>query len=446
VPQDSQEPSTCVIGAGACGIAVVKALSDQRIAFDCFEKSGGIGGLWGEYETSAAYRSLRINSSRDRTSYRDYPMPEHYPDFPDHTQMARYLNGYVDHFGLRHRITFDTEVTSAEPGGHGSWKITLGTGVTRQYHTLIVANGHHWDPRWPEPSYPGRFDGDVIHSHSYRSPSEPIDLCGRRVLVVGLGNSAVDIACELGQCERAATVYLSARRGAWVLPKRLFGRPIDRLPGTHPLTPWWIQSLILNLLVRTIGGVPWRFGLPKPDHPVLAAHPTISQDLAARIRGGYVRPKPGITVLRGREVEFADGSVEAVDAIIYCTGYNVAFPFFRSAVLAAPGNDLPLWLRLARPGDTNLFFVGLLQPLGAVMPIAEAQAKLIADCIAGRYILPSREEMSAHMNRERRRMFRRYVKSERHTMQVDFDRYLRELSIEHRRGKHRARASERAGD
>ena len=373
-------------------------------------------------------------------------MPDHYPDFPDLPQMAWYLNSYVDQFGLRPRITFNTEVTSAEPVDDQSWRITLDTGEIRQYQTLIVANGHHWDPRWPKPSYPGHFDGDIIHSHSYRSPCEPIDLCGRRVLVVGLGNSAVDIACELGQRERASTVYLSARRGAWVLPKRVFGRPIDTLPGSHPWTPWWLQSLILNVLIRVTVGVPWRYGLPKPDHRALAAHPTISQDLATRIRGGFVRPKPGIAVLRGNEVEFADGSVEAIDAIIYCTGYYVSFPFFRSEVLSAPENDLPLWRRLARPGDTKLFFVGLLQPLGAVMPIAEAQAKLIADCIAGQYVLPSRKEMRAQMNRDRRRLFRRYVPSDRHTMQVDFDRYLRDLSAEHRRGQRRAKNSDRAGN
>ena len=189
-----------------------------------------------------------------------------------------------------------------------------------------------------------------------------------------------------------------------------------------------MQSLAAEVLLRALVGSPWRFGLPRPDHPPLAAHPTVSQDLLVRLGRGDIVPKPGIERFEGRTVRFADGSAVGADVVVCCTGYKVSFPFFDPGFLAAPGNDLPLWRRLARPGEDDLFFVGLLQPLGATMPLAEAQAGLIGELLAGRYALPSAEAMRTEMERERRHLAARYVASARHTMQVDFERYLRELA------------------
>lgn len=434
------DPKVCIIGAGSSGIAVAKALSDRRVAFECFERSDDVGGLWvfnPSAGTGAAYRSLVTNTSRQRTGYRDFPMPRGFPDFPHHTHMADYFNAYVDRFGLRDRITFGTEVTRAERLENGKWRVELNGAELRTYDVLVVANGHHWDPRWPVPPYPGRYGGESTHSHDYRSPTEPVDLRDRRVLVVGLGNSAVDIASELSQPGVVRSVLLSARRGVWILPKRFCGRPLDRLPATHPLTPWRVQSLILSTLVRISGRVPWRFGLPKPDHPILAAHPTISDTLLDRVRAGLITPKPAIASFRDRRIRFEDGSEEAVDAVIYCTGYKISFPFFDTEFLSAPDNDLPLWKRMVRPGDSTLFFVGLVQPLSAIMPIAEAQAGLIADLVCGRYALPTGEQMKTEMDRERRRMFTRFVTSDRHTMEVDFDRYIYDLYRERKAGRRR---------
>ena len=443
----AKRPKVCVIGAGSSGIAVVKALSDRALPFDCFEMSDRVGGNWvfrNRNGRSPAYRSLRVNTSRDRTAYADFPMPRDYPDFPDHARMAAYFDAYVDRFGLRDRITFNTAVTRATRLAPRHWRVTLGgTGEAREYGALVVANGHHWDPRWPEPPVPGRFAGTVLHARDYVDPTEPLDARGKRVVVVGLGNSAVDIACELSSPGVAERVYLAARRGAWIMPKYLFGRPLDRLGVTHPLAPWRLQSLVAGALLRLTVGAPWRLGLPRPDHPPLAAHPTISQDLPDRLRAGAIVPKPALTALEGRTVRFADGSAAEADAIVFCTGYRVSFPFFDPEFLAAPGNDLPLWRRLMRPGEDDLFFVGLAQPLGAIMPIAEAQAKLIGDLLAGAYAPPPAEAMRAEMARERRRLAKRYVRSERHTMEVDFDCYLYDLARERRAGERRARAARR---
>jgi dimethylaniline monooxygenase (N-oxide forming) len=431
----------CTIGAGSSGLPVVKALTDRGIPFDCFERSDRVGGNWvlgNANGMSSAYRSLRTNSSRTRTQYADHPMPPHYPDFPHHTEMARYFESYAERFGLTRHITFETAVVHARREG-GAWTITLECGERRRYPVLIVANGHHWDPRWPEPPIPGHFDGAMLHAHDYHSPDEPVDMVGGRVIVVGAGNSAMDIAGELSRPGRAAKVYLSVRRGAWIIPKTLFGRPVDRLRVAHWFVPWRLRSLVARLMLRLVGPPPpWRHGLPPPDHPPLAAHPTISQDIPTYLERGEVVAKPALVGLESECVRFADGSAAEADVIVYCTGYRVSFPFFDPDLLSAPGNDLPLWLRLVRPDETDLFFVGLLQPLGATMPLAEAQAKLIAAHLAGDYAFPPADVMQAELERERQAKARRYVRSPRHTMQVDFERYLHALAREMRAGKRRA--------
>ena len=436
----TQLPSVCIIGAGSSGIAAAKALYERGIPFDCFEKSDRVGGNWvfgNKNGMSAAYRSLHINTSRERMEYSDFPMPSWYPDFPHHAQIAAYFDAYVDHFGFRHAITFETGVEHAARDRDGVWAITLDTGEVRHYDALIVANGHHWDPRWPDPPYPGTFDGEQLHAHDYVDNS---GFEGRRVLVVGFGNSAMDIAVESSFV--AERTILSSRRGAHVLPKYLFGRPLDQIGVTRftGAVPWPVRSLFLRALYRIGVGRMEDYGLPRPDHRIGEAHPTISADFLNRVAHGEIAYRPAISRLEGDCVRFVDGSVEPVDTIVWCTGYKVTFPFFDEDFISAPGNDLPLFRRVFHPEIDNVFFVGLLQPLGAIMPLAEAQSKWIAAYLRGEYALPDRAAMLRQMARERRKLAKRYVASPRHTMQVDFDTYLWELRRELRAGARRVRA------
>jgi dimethylaniline monooxygenase (N-oxide forming) len=434
----TQLPSACVIGAGSSGIAAAKALHERGIPFDCFEKSDRVGGNWvfgNRNGMSSAYRSLHINTSRERMEYTDFPMPKSYPDFPHHTHIARYFDDYVDHFGFREKITFERGVQRATRGDDGVWSVTLDSGETREYDALLVANGHHWDPRWPEPAFPGHFDGEQIHSHYY------IDNDGFRdknVLVVGIGNSAMDIAVESSFVAR--NTFLSSRRGAYILPKYLFGRPLDQI-GVNALTPrlpFAFRRAILMAMYRVGVGRVQDYGLPEPDHRLGEAHPTISADFLNRIAHGDMTWKPNITALEGSAVRFEDGSSEQIDVIVWCTGYKVTFPFFDEDFLSAPENDLPLFRRVFRPGIDNLAFIGLLQPLGAIMPLAEVQGRWLAAYLRGEYQLPSRQQMEADMRREREVMFKRYVASKRHTMQVDFDNYVYEVGKELKAGADRA--------
>jgi hypothetical protein len=386
---------------------------------------------------SAAYRDLFINTSRPRMEYSDFPMPASYPDFPHHTQIAAYFEEYVEHFGFRDRIIFETGVEQAERLEDGSWRITLDTGEVRDYGALIVANGHHWNPRWPEPAFPGSdsFTGEQLHAHSYIDNSI---FAGKRVVVLGMGNSAMDIAVESSYV--AESTYLAARHGVWIIPKYVFGKPVDQLRN-DPRIPFKIRQRFLQQLITSYAGTPERHGLPKPNHRLGEAHPTISGRILDRIQHGTITPKPNIESFAGGQLHFVDGTVVEADVVVYCTGYKITFPFFDEGLISAPENHIELFRRVFHPEISNVFFVGLLQPLGAVMPLAEAQGAWIGDYLKGDYELPAEEELRRDIAADQAAMRERYVASKRHTIQVDFDDYLHALAKERAAGAIRARAN-----
>jgi dimethylaniline monooxygenase (N-oxide forming) len=431
-------PRACIIGAGSSGIAAAKALHERGVPFDCFEKSDRIGGNWvfgNRNGMSAAYRDLFINTSRQRMSYADFPMPESYPDFPHHTHIAAYFDDYVDHFGIREKITFQTGVDHAERGEDGAWQVTLDDGRRREYDALLVANGHHWKPRWPEPAFPGAdtFAGEQLHAHSYVDNSL---FAGRRSVILGMGNSAMDIAVESSYV--AERTYLAGRSGVWILPKYVFGKPVDQMRN-DPRVPFAIRQRMIQQLVRSYMGPPERYGLPKPEHRFGEAHPTISGRILDRIQHGTITPKPNIESFDGSRVRFVDGSDVDADVVVYCTGYQIAFPFFDEDFISAPDNHIELFRRVFHPVVPNVFFIGLLQPLGAIMPIAEAQGAWVGDYLTGDYRLPDAARVRADIAADQAAMRKRYVASKRHTIQVDFDDYLHALAKERAAGAERAR-------
>jgi cation diffusion facilitator CzcD-associated flavoprotein CzcO len=422
----------CIVGAGSSGIASCQVLKARGLPFDCYEKGSGVGGNW-RYENdngmSSAYESLFINTSRKIMEYATFPMPDHYPDYPHHTQIAKYFDDYVDHFGFREDIRFNTAVTRVEPAPAGDgWNVTLDDGTTTPYSAVLVANGHHWSPRWPD--FPGHFDGEAVHSHYYRTPE---GFEGSNVLVLGIGNSATDIAVETSRVSKMT--YLAMRRGAWIVPKYLKGVPVDEL-GT-PLTsrlPIPVQRMLYMRLLKTAQGDMESYGLPKPDHKLVEAHPTISSDLLGRIGHGRIAPKPNVERLEGDRVRFTDGSIEQIDRIVYCTGYKIAFPFLPDGLFDAPENRVPLFRRVVPPDLPGLYFIGLVQPLGAIMPLAEAQSEWVADILEGESSLPDRDRMWNQIHKDDEKMRKRYVRSPRHTIQVDFYPYLRTIARERKRG------------
>jgi len=435
-------PKVCVIGAGSSGIAACQVLNARAVAFECFEKGSHVGGNWryeNDNELSSAYRSLHINTSRGLMSYKTYPMPDDYPDYPNHFQIARYFDDYVDHFALREKIRFRTEVKRVEPVD-GEWEVTVedrdGSSETHRYRAVIVANGHHWDPRWPEPAFPGseEFEGEQIHVHHYRE-SEVLE--GKRVLVLGIGNSATDIAVEASRI--AEKTFLAMRRGAYVMPKYLNGKPTDEAASkVLTMMPLAVQRFVLNRMLGLAAGDMTAYGLPEPDHKLLQAHPTVSAELLSRLGHGDIEVKPNIDRFTGgRGIRFVDGSEEEIDLVVYCTGYKITFPFFDEEVVSAKDNRLSLYRRVVSVEHPGLYFIGLIQPLGAIMPLAEAQAEWVADLLSGRGTLPSPNEMQAAISVAEVKMKKRYVASKRHTIQVDFQPYLREIRRERRRAAQR---------
>ena len=431
------DETTCIIGAGCSGFTMAKRLKDHGLAYDCFEMSDDIGGNWyfgNPNGMSSCYQSLHIDTSKWRLAFEDYPVPADWPDFPHHSQLLAYFRDYVDHFGLRETITFDTAVTDCERVDDGRWKVTLSTGESREYDHLVVGSGHHWDARTP--TYPGTFDGYQVHSHHYRDPFEPYDFRGKRVMVVGAGNSAMDISSELSQRPIAERLVISMRHGVWVLPKYFDGKPADKAS-----LPTWMPAKLGRALARakikkSIGKME-DYGLPKPDHRPLDAHPSVSGEFLTRVGCGDIMPKGAIARLDGDGVVFADGSRERVDAIVWATGYNVTFPFFRQPELTPADNTFPLFKRMVKPGFENLFFLGLAQPLPTLVNFAEQQSKLVAASISGRYAFPRSTEMDETIVADERLHLGHFYDSPRHRMQVDFNTYVADLMKEIGRGAER---------
>ncbi len=439
--EGGSDVKACIIGAGCSGFTMAKRLKDAGIAYDCFEMSDDIGGNWyfkNPNGLSSCYDSLHIDTSKWRLAFEDYPVPEDWPDFPHHAQLLQYFNDYVDHFGLRETITFNTEVEQAKRLRDGRWEVRLSHGAPREYDYLLVCNGHHWDARTPE--YPGEFDGYQVHSHHYRDPFEPYDFRGKRVMIVGGGNSAMDISSELSQRPIADKLFISMRRGVWVLPKYMDGQPADKA-----VLPSWMptglgRALARSKIKKTIGMME-DYGLPKPDHEPLDGHPSVSGEFLTRVGCGDINPKGAIDRLDGDGVVFIDGTREEIDAIVWATGYNVTFPFFTEPALQPVENRFPLFKRMVKPGYETAFFLGLAQPLPTLVNFAEQQSKLVAAAIKGEYALPSSDEMQRVIVEDEKIHSGHFYDSPRHTMQVDFNAYCADLLKEIARGARRAKAT-----
>jgi cation diffusion facilitator CzcD-associated flavoprotein CzcO len=424
----SQFPSVCVIGAGVSGLTAGKALGDFGVPYTCFEASDEVGGNWyfqNPNGQSSAYRSLHIDISKPSISFRDFPMPDRYPDYPHHAHIHEWLCDYADAFGLREHIRFNARVQRAERSPAGGWRVTLADGGEHRFDALLVCNGHHWSPR--RPSFHGSFDGPQIHSHDYIDPSTPLDLYGRRVLVVGIGNSAADIVSELARKTVCDTVFLSTRSGAYVVPKYIFGKPTDQVVKPNPLLSAGLQRRLGRVLQRVLNGRMEDFGLPTPNHRFLDAHPTVSSELLGRLGTGDAVAKGDVEELLGDRVRFADGSVEPLDAIIYATGYNIDFPFLDPGLVSAPDNVLPLYKRMFKPGIDDLALIGFGQAIPTIFPFAELQSKLAARWLSGDWAPPSDADMREEIPRDEAFHTGHFVAKPRHTMQVDWYAYEREL-------------------
>ncbi|MBF4997016.1 NAD(P)-binding domain-containing protein [Nocardia sp. BSTN01] len=361
----------CIIGAGYTGLAVAKAYADLGLDYDHVEATDAVGGNW----SHGVYDSTHLISARDVTEYPDFPMPRDYPDFPSAAQMRDYLCTFAAEFGLERRIEFGMLVTDVEPvnqSGSAGWRVSFGTGETREYTGVVVANGHYWDTRIP--SYPGEFAGKQIHSKDYKRPA---DLDGPRVLVVGAGNSGCDLAVE--SALTFGTAELSLRRSYWFIPKYVMGVPSSKFDvGSIPV-PKVVQEAVFRTIVALGMGSYGSFGLEKPTHRIFEQDLVVNQQLPYFLKHGRIAIRPEIAGFTGSTVRFVDGTSAEYDTIVWATGFKTTFPFLRDGLLEWENGQPRLVSHTFAPGLANLYFAGLVAPRSGAGMLLMNSSRLLAE-------------------------------------------------------------------
>ncbi len=428
------QPRICVIGAGPSGLTTLKNLRQAGLTdIVCYEASNTIGGNWAYSEReghSSVYASTFLISSKKLSQFEDYPMPDCYPDFCSHAQVLRYFESYARDFALCPLVTFRTRVCQAQREVDGCWRIRVagpGGESEARYDVLLVCTGHHSDPVIP--SYPGEFVGTMLHSHAFKT-ADPFR--GQRVLVVGAGNSACDVAVDVSRV--AARTALSMRRGQHIIPKIVFGMPVDVAYRRLRHIPKPVRRFVMEKALRLVVGRWERYGLEPPARPLMEMHPTLSTDVLSQIRHGRIVPRRGIERFEGRTVVFSDGRQEAFDTVIWATGYRTVFPFFDPCFIDwREARRLPLYLKMMMADVPNLYFIGLFQPIGCIWTLADYQARIAAAQIAGRLARPP--DIAKRVEREMAHAHWRFEDHPRHQGEVDYYDFRRSLIAELRNAR-----------
>lgn len=411
-----------VVGAGPAGLVVTRRLSETGLSHTTLDRGTDVGGIWDiEAPGSPMYESAHFISSKTVSGFPGFPMPERYPDYPSHRQVLDYIRAYADAHDLRRHIRFGCSVERADRGTDGHWDLRLGDGGRVRARYLVCANGVTWEPS--AVSWPGEFTGEVRHSRDYRSPSE---LAGKRVLVVGAGNSGVDIACDAAFA--ADQAFLSVRRGYHFLPKQLFGVPADVFAQRGPKLPHRLEQLLFTLLLRVLNGDVRRLGLPSPDHRVFESHPLMNTQILHHLAHGDCIAKPDVRSFDGDSVVFADGSRERIDLVLTATGYQHRVPFLAEP-LPDSGGRPDLYLGMFPRDSDDLAVLGFLEFASAAYRTFDEMATLVVADAGAR---PGSElhRTMQQLKRDHRpdvRGTRHYVSSARHANYVDVDAYRKAL-------------------
>jgi cation diffusion facilitator CzcD-associated flavoprotein CzcO len=421
--------SVCVVGAGPCGLTALKNLRAAGLHdIVCYDEGEAIGGNWvfdERAERPSIYDATHLISSKRLSEFEDYPMPRHYPDFPSHRQVREYFENYAAHFGLMQFIRLGTRVVRARLLPDLCWAVSsIGPDGAKEdiFNYLIVCSGHHREPFMPDNC--GVFSGEVLHSSHYRRPDIFRD---KRVLVVGGGNSACDIAVDIASVAQKSCI--SMRRGYHIIPKLMFGRPSDliyaRLRKTARLPRSLMQALMAIAVKLNVGPLE-KYGLQQPNAKLLEMHPTLNSDILNALRNGKVLPRIGISRLEGNSVYFDDGSAEEFDTIIFATGYHIRFPFLdKSVVTWDESGPIPLYLKMMHKEIPNVFFIGLFQPIGCIWRLADHQARIAALQISG--VLRRPHNINDRIERELKLPHWRFEKTLRHVVEVDYHDFRAQL-------------------
>ena len=419
---------TLIVGAGPAGLAAARALSEHDLPYTHVERHSGVGGLWDiDSPGSPMYESAHFISSKTLSGFTGLPMPDDYPDYPSHRQILAYLRAFADRYDLTERIGFNRAVASVERAPDGTFTTTYADGSTSSHAHVIAASGVQWDPQVIE--LPG-YTGEVRHTVTYRDASE---LAGRRVLIVGAGNSGCDIACDAATAARRAVI--SVRRGYWFIPKHIFGQPVDVFADSGPSMPMAVEQAVFGRLLRIINGDVTRLGLPAPDHKLFETHPILNDQLLHHLRHGDVTARPAIAHADGTTITFTDGTAEDVDLVLLATGYRHTVPYAQDLYGDPQHPDLYLTAFGRTPG---VYGVGFVETNSGAYRLMEMLAAMIASHIWDREHRPQQwERFERHIATDQPDLSGgiRFVDSPRHQGYVDshaIQRYLRAVS--HRMG------------
>uniref|UniRef100_A0A3B4FL85 Flavin-containing monooxygenase n=1 Tax=Pundamilia nyererei TaxID=303518 RepID=A0A3B4FL85_9CICH len=258
-----------VIGAGPSGVTSIKGCLDEGLEPTCFESSDDIGGLWRFKEKpepgrANIYKSVIINSSKEMMSFSDFPPPADLSNNMHHSEVLLHLRLYAQTFNLLPHIRFQTTVISVRQTTNfevpGQWEVETesreGQRETRVFDAVMVCTGHFTQPHLPLRDFPGieSFRAKYFHSWEYCSAE---GLEGKRVVVIGIGNSGGDIAVDVSRV--AEKVYLSTRSGAWVVGRvGPGGLPLDVVGSSRmdalirKLFPSWTNTMLEKNMVKRL--------------------------------------------------------------------------------------------------------------------------------------------------------------------------------------------------
>ena len=375
VPTEAQ---IALIGAGPSGLAGARCLQKLGIPFQGFEGHTDVGGLWNMGNPrSTVYESAHLISSKRMTEFTEFPMDDSVADYPSHRELLNYFRAFADHFDLRRHFRFGVRVRKVEPMSDTAdtlWRVTIETAdgqlESAVYKGVVVANGTLSEPNMPQ--FEGHFDGELLHTSAYKSA----DLFkGKRVLIVGAGNSGCDIAVDA--VHHAQSIDISVRRGYYFVPKYVFGKPADSLGGKRPLPPW-LKQKVDSTILKWFTGDPVRFGFPKPAYKMYESHPVVNSLILYHVGHGDVKVMPDVARLEGHTVYFKDGSARDYDLILAATGYKLHYPFLDHALLNWQGMAPRLYLNIFAPRFDRLAVLGMVEASGLGWQGRYEQAELVA--------------------------------------------------------------------